>query len=119
MQRNNYLRKRVLPIRSLSPKREFAPDEAFELMNLQTAIDILEDLAQLTNDLDEWFRQYKYVERYADRPELPRFKGTFVELLTKLLHTKEDRHMIAHYFEKALKDYEDKKNIINIKVQAS
>lgn len=119
MAKSNYLRKRVLPIKSTSTKREFAPDEAFELMNLQTAIDILEDLAQLTNDLDEWYRQYKYVERYADRPELPRFKGTFVELLTKLLHTKEDRRMIEHYFEIALKDYENKKNITNIKVQAS
>lgn len=99
--------------------KKFTPDEAFELMNLQTAIDILKDLAQLTNDIDEWYRQYKYVERYADRPELPRFKGTFVELLTILMHTKEDSHTIEHYFDKALKDYENKKNSTNIKAQAS
>lgn len=105
MPKNRRYTRKLISINNISTLRKYSPEDAFELMDLETCIDIIHDLNRLTNDLNSWYQQYKYVERFAECPNLPRFKATFVGILTKLCMYQADYKMIEKYFKDALNEH--------------
>lgn len=85
--------------------RPFTREDTIALMDLKTGIDILHDLQKITSDLNAWYQQYKYVTIYGDVPDMPLFKGMFVNILVQLNIYNQDAKVAETYFREALKKY--------------